>query len=114
MVAPLEPLKEWKCSYADCVNSFGSEEQMIAHKKTDHDYYCKICKHDGVDWEDDLRHKINDMVEVIYEGKRRVTEEGKIKRRFKHVVCEFCGEDFKSLGGRELHKKRVSRTCHGL
>ncbi|KAK8219998.1 hypothetical protein M8818_000414 [Zalaria obscura] len=24
----------------------------------------------------------------------------------KHIVCEFCGEEFKSLGGRELHRTK--------
>ena len=29
-------------------------------------------------------------------------------KRFRHIVCEFCGEEFKSLGGRETHQISVS------
>lgn len=101
----------------DCLNSFESEEQMIAHKKQDHEYYCNKCKHDGIDWDDDLRHKVNDMAQVIYEGRRdvrydSVVKKTLIKRKFNHIVCEFCGTEFGSLTGRDLHKKQVSRTCH--
>ncbi|GAB7347279.1 hypothetical protein MBLNU459_g3366t1 [Dothideomycetes sp. NU459] len=118
MAASLQPLKEWKCTYAACFNSFASEEQMINHKKRDHEFYCKKCASDGVDWEDDLRHKINDMTDVIYRGRRLINNDGKVKRSFKHIVCEFCGEDFKSLGGRDLHKKQMHQAdqnirCHG-
>jgi hypothetical protein len=27
-----------------------------------------------------------------------------------HIVCEFCGEDFKSFGGRKRHRDQVSSS----
>ncbi|KAL1297702.1 hypothetical protein AAFC00_006250 [Neodothiora populina] len=94
------------CTYKGCARLFDTKQDMIDHKRAqvDHPYYCKICRMDCIDWEDSLNHKVHEM--LISLELRRDYKDPQNKRVFKHIVCEFCGLDFKSLGGRDLHKKR--------
>lgn len=105
MVAPLTPLKAVKCSYESCAHSFNSESEMKKHKHHDHKYYCKKCNRDNDSWEQSLNHKVETMVPWLV-GELR----NEVPKLFKHIVCEFCGEDFGSLGGRKLHQQRVRST----
>ena len=102
MAVPLTPLKEFKCTYSDCFNSFDTIDQVKRHKVDSHEFYCKKCDFDGVNWEDSLAHKVEDMVPWLVGQLKDVTP-----KKFRHIVCEFCGQDFKSLGGRKIHKINV-------
>lgn len=86
---------------------FDTLEAMKLHKKYDPEhFYCKKCDFDAEDWEDLTNHKIENMAPYL-EG-----VEGKVKKfdeDLKHIACEFCGEDFKSFGGRKRHRQQVSR-----
>lgn len=107
MAVALDPLKEYKCTYPDCAHSYDTWYEMKQHvkDKTIHPGYCDVCKFHGTDSEDLRYHKIQEMSAAFaspdLDGCKR-------KKVFKHVVCEFCGMDFGSLGGRELHQRRVS------
>lgn len=86
---------------------------MKLHKKHDPEhFYCKKCDYDAEDWEDLTNHKVENMAPYI-EGVA-----GSIKpidEDLKHITCEFCGEDFKSFGGRKRHRQQVippSLTLH--
>lgn len=91
-----------KCTYLECRYTFSTEKEMKAHKKADHEY-CRRCDYDAEDWDDLLAHKVDSMAPYVV-GDRRYD---KVKEP-RHIVCEFCGEDFKSFGGRDLHRTRVS------
>lgn len=104
MNVPLEPLRRFPCTYPGCYNSFNTEKEMKYHKANDTThFYCKKCDVDCKDWEDLTQHKVDAMAPWI-ENSVHERPEGKPK----HIVCEFCGEDFKSFGGRILHRETVS------
>lgn len=111
MPAELTPLKRFECTYDGCAKSFDTEKEMKRHKldAPEHDY-CKKCGVDCKDWDDLTQHKVDKMAPFL-EGKKRNSGESPA-----HIVCEFCGEDFKSFGGRERHRKQVSRyrRCSAL
>lgn len=120
MAVQLTPLKAFKCSYDDCFHSFDTEREMRAHLKDKkrHPYYCgkdpgyeRIqrgfvkCDFHGKTWDELLAHKVETMLPWIV-GERRFEKPKKLN----HIVCEFCGVDFESLSGREIHRKKV-RWC---
>lgn len=109
MVVDLTPPHKVKCTYPDCVRSFDTVKEMKGHKLSDPDHnYCKKCDVDCGDWDDFTQHKVNAMAPWLEDGDKKGSGENP-----KHIVCEFCGEDFKSFGGRKLHRKQV-RDLHLL
>lgn len=117
MTAPLTSLKAVKCSYDDCYHSFDSESEMEAHLKNpkNHPFYCgknpgferiqrgfEKCDFHGKNWEELVSHKVQSMLPWLV-GDRRNEKPKKLN----HVVCEFCGVDFDSLAGREIHRRKV-------
>lgn len=79
---------------------------MKEHKYMTHPFYCKRCDKDFDNYDDSQHHKVASMADVLT-GERKDEK----KKKFKHIVCEFCGEEFKSLGGRKLHQQQVSLSC---
>lgn len=119
MAVQLTPLKDFECSYDDCFHSFDTEREMKAHLKDKkrHPYYCgkdpgyeRIqrgfvkCDFHGKTWEELLAHKVETMLPWIV-GERMFEKPKKLN----HIVCEFCGVDFDSLSGRDIHRKKVRR-----
>lgn len=103
MPVPLTPIKPYPCTYPDCFQSFTTEKEMKYHKLEEPThFYCKKCNVDCEDWVALTEHKVDAMAPWL-ERKGRGRPEGAPK----HIVCEFCGKDFKSMGGRELHRTRV-------
>ncbi|KAF2087359.1 hypothetical protein K490DRAFT_65750 [Saccharata proteae CBS 121410] len=94
MVVPLDQLKRHKCSKEGCAASYDELKDLWRHmeREVDHDY-CDKCKHLAVDWDDLVEHKI--------------------KSPTAHIACKFCGEDFKSAGGRDRHIKMANIRCIG-
>ncbi|KAF2156619.1 hypothetical protein K461DRAFT_272678 [Myriangium duriaei CBS 260.36] len=89
-----------KCTYDRCDQWFENEKEMKRHKKFDpQHHYCSKCDYDAVDWDDLLQHKVEVMAETIYN--HRPGE----KMHLKHLVCEFCGTDFKNLDARMNHRR---------
>lgn len=92
-----------KCTYIRCENRFATVKDMKRHKQcaTDH-FYCKKCDVDCLDWAALTEHKVEAM---------RPWLEGQMGDRPdehpNHIVCEFCGEDFRSFGGRKGHREQV-------
>ncbi|KAG9823780.1 hypothetical protein KCU77_g15524, partial [Aureobasidium melanogenum] len=120
MAVQLTPLKTFKCSYDDCFHSFDTEREMRAHIKDKklHPYYCgkdpgyeriqrgfMKCDFHGKTWEELLAHKVETMLPWIV-GERRFEKPKKLN----HIVCEFCGVDFDSLSGREIHRKKMHQA----
>lgn len=95
-----------KCSYEDCEQRFETLKGMQRHKKYDaNHHYCKRCDIDFDSWEELKAHKIEDMAPFV-EGKKEPTPE----HMPKHIVCEFCGMDFKSFGGRKIHRDQMHKA----
>ncbi|KAH0091236.1 hypothetical protein KCU96_g7670, partial [Aureobasidium melanogenum] len=120
MAVQLTPLKAFKCSYDDCFHSFDTEREMRAHikDKKRHPYYCgkdpgyeriqrgfMKCDFHGKTWEELLAHKVETMLPWVV-GERRFEKPKKLN----HIVCEFCGVDFDSLSGREIHRKKMHQA----
>ena len=101
------------CSYATfpikCQHRFPDKQSMIAHKISDPThFYCKRCKVDCEDWQSLVDHKV-DMMAPFIEGRKKIRDEKPM-----HIVCEFCGEDYKSFDGRKRHRAMVSNCGHTL
>ena len=95
-----------KCTYRFCDKVFDTEQEMKSHKHHDPSHhYCRKCDYDAVEWDDLLDHKVAAMAPFVI-GELRHEKHKKMK----HLCCEFCGEDFKSMGGRMEHRRQVSRT----
>ncbi|KAI5251839.1 hypothetical protein E4T42_04018 [Aureobasidium subglaciale] len=124
MAVPLTPLMAIKCSYDDCFHSFSTASEMTAHLKDAqiHPYYCgkdpgreriargfTKCDFHGKSWEDLVTHKVETMLPWIV-GERSVEKPKKLN----HIVCEFCGVDFDSLSGREIHRRRMHQAEHHI
>lgn len=102
MVAELDPVRKFPCTYPDCAKSFASLKEMKLHKQLDPDHdYCKKCDVDCASWVDLTGHKVAAMAPFL-EGQMKDSDESP-----KHIVCEFCGQDFKSFGGRKRHREQV-------
>lgn len=103
-----------KCTYAGCDETWSDEKAMKRHKDTMTKdkantpdlvhWYCKRCDFDGMDYDDLLQHKLDAMAPFLYNDCNKIDGKGP-----DHIVCEFCGEDFKCGGGRLLHRKKVRR-----
>lgn len=99
-------LKPIKCTYKDCQKRFDSEKEMKYHKLAEPNHnYCKKCNADCEDWEDLTQHKVEAMTPFLDGGMKHNPDESP-----KHIVCEFCGMDFKSFGGRKRHREQVSEV----
>lgn len=95
-------LPEIKCTYADCNKHFHTEKEMIRHKLSEPEHnYCKKCDVDCTSWDDLTQHKVSLMAGFWNDKVAR--ESGASP---KHITCEFCGEDFKSFGGRKKHRSQ--------
>lgn len=100
---PYQETHRIRCTKPDCEMLFATEKQMRKHKRDDPEhFYCYKCDVDCDDWEDLTRHKV-DMMAPYIERRIIATPDDMPK----HIVCEFCGEDFKSIGGRKLHRETV-------
>ena len=75
------------CSYDDCSMGFNDITALKNHKYLDHEGWCKLCDVDTDDYKALLEHK---------------------KDSLRHVVCQWCGKDFRSGSGRDLHERQVS------
>ena len=103
MVVPLEPVKAVQCNIEGCYQCFDTEKEMKRHKVDDPThFYCKKCNVDCEDWESLIEHKVEGMAPWV-ECRADRRPEGSPP----HIVCEFCGMDFKSMGGRLLHREQV-------
>ena len=78
--------KEFPCSYEHCDYGFDNFSAMKHHKTSYHEY-CKECDIDFEGFQDHLDHKIQSSA---------------------HITCPACGQDFRSIGGRDLHIRDVS------
>ena len=93
-----------QCTYPDCTKYFATEKEMKYHKVAEpQHYYCKKCNTDCKDWNDLTHHKVIAMLPWL-EGRMRHNPD----ECPRHIVCEFCGMDFKSFGGRKKHREQVS------
>lgn len=105
MAVPLDPLRPFACNKAGCYNSFETDKELKYHKVNDPThFYCKKCDVDCEDWLSLTQHKIDSMAPFLELRNNTLPDGAKLK----HIVCEFCGEDFKSMGGRQLHRETVS------
>lgn len=110
MTVPLEPIRAVACTSPGCYNSFNTEKEMKRHKRDEPThFYCKKCDVDCEDWMALVEHKVQKMAEFI-ERRPDQRPAGNIK----HITCEFCGDDFESLGGRLLHRQQVSNIAFGF
>lgn len=80
--------RPFKCSLANCFESFADEKSLRKHKRNDpkHDY-CYKCDLDFSCWDDLVKHKAESD---------------------KHLSCKYCGADFKSVPGIKRHIQIVS------
>ena len=113
----------FECTMEECKMRFKTLKDMKLHKHTDPDhFYCKKCDVDCVDHDD--------LIQVI-EPPRNITIPASVKLTVqqhmvtamspwvdgpmrgnrevlpKHIVCEFCGQEYKSFGGRRIHREQV-------
>lgn len=92
----------WKCTYPSCQKFFDCEKTMKRHKLSDPEHnYCKKCDVDCESWEELVQHKVNLMQKFWSDKTKQAGDQPK------HITCEFCGEDFKSFGGRKTHRTRM-------
>lgn len=84
-----KPAAEFPCSYEHCTMGFSNYSALKKHKYQEHDGYCKRCDIDTEDSQTLLEHK---------------------RTSLKHISCQYCGEDFKSESGRNLHEVQVSHS----
>ncbi|KAK0929333.1 hypothetical protein LTR91_010101 [Friedmanniomyces endolithicus] len=91
------------CTYQKCQQRFVSTEEMQRHKKQapEHDY-CKKCDVDCADWEELLQHKVS-VMDDFFRHRHSLGPDAKCA----HITFEFCGEDFKSFGGRRGHRDQM-------
>lgn len=89
MVAALEPIKAFQCTFDGCVASFDTQKKLISHKKNsdEHDY-CAKCDRDFDSYDDLARHK------AFAPDKHE-------------KACRICGEEFKSTSGLRRHIELV-------
>ncbi|TIA24357.1 hypothetical protein D6C81_02430 [Aureobasidium pullulans] len=124
MAAQLTPRKGIECSYDDCFHSFDTDAEMVAHLKNpeNHPFYCgknpgferiqrgfKKCDFHGKTWDELVAHKVESMLPWLV-GDRRNEKPKKLN----HIVCEFCGVDFESLSGRDMHRKKMHQAEHHI
>lgn len=81
-----------ECPKAGCGLAFSSHKARKRHceYEDDHDY-CKKCDFLAEDWDALTFHKANSPIA--------------------HLCCKFCGEDFKTISGRDRHLRQVSIPC---
>nr|POE85066.1 hypothetical protein CFP56_68635 [Quercus suber] len=115
-----------KCTYPECLHHFATQKEMKRHKTKDPEHdYCKKCNVDCDDWESFVQHKIDamspwlegEMIPYARDYCNPDDDENELPVP-KHIVCEFCGADFKTFGGRKAHRAQEhpadqSITCPG-
>jgi len=93
------------------MNRFATEAEMKAHKIREPSHsYCKKCDVDCDDWEDLTQHEVEMMTSWL-EGHHK---HGCRDESPKHIVCEFCGMDFKSFGGRRMHRTQSHPAAQSI
>jgi len=104
-----------KCTYGWCDETFDSEKVMKEHKAhaKDH-YYCKRCDYTAVSWETLLEHKVEQMQPYLFSIKTLTKDDKKNGIRIMHIVCEFCGEEFKTWTVREKHRLQYHQAMHDI
>ena len=104
-----------KCTYADCAETFDSEKLMKEHKyHARNHHYCKRCDHDADSWDTLLEHKVEQMQPYLFGIKTLTKDDKKNGIRIKHIVCEFCGEEFKTWTVREKHRLQFHQAEHDI
>ncbi|EME47889.1 hypothetical protein DOTSEDRAFT_69724 [Dothistroma septosporum NZE10] len=125
-----------KCDYPylECDKLFKTEKEMKQHKHKEPDhFYCSKCekldnkkRDDGIkagityppkkpaqfdfeDWDAFSVHKVDAMAPFV-EGRQKPTDDNPPP----HITCEFCGEDFKSFGGRKRHRADMHPADQGV
>ncbi len=121
--------KPWKCTAPNCTKSFKNERRLKEHKQSAEDHeYCHYCDRLFDDYDQLTAHKTSKAAEEIIDVKkweRRVIirelkqnndprlhdlieKEGEKdpKPPIYHLCCKFCGMEFGSLSGRDLHIKQ--------
>ncbi|KAK5736219.1 hypothetical protein LTR17_007559 [Elasticomyces elasticus] len=96
-------VKPIKCTYSKCMKRFDTVEEMQGHKRyaDEHDY-CKKCDIDFPDWEALHQHKVTKMDTFF---RNRFDLPANVQPE--HITCEFCGQDFRSFGGRKAHRAQM-------
>ena len=94
------------CTKPGCLQRFATSKEMKAHKKHDPEhFYCRRCDVDCEDWNDFTKHKVDAMMPYL----EKIVRARDVPPA--HVVCELCGMDFETFGGRKLHRAQVSAPC---
>ncbi|KAK4894477.1 hypothetical protein LTR27_007363 [Elasticomyces elasticus] len=96
-------VKPIECTYKNCMKRFDTIEEMKGHKRyaDEHDY-CKKCDIDFPDWEALHQHKVTEMDTYF---RNRFDLPASVHPA--HITCEFCGQDFRSFGGRKAHRAQI-------
>ena len=105
MNVPLDPIRDFPCTIPGCYKSFDTDRQIRYHKHEEPThFYCKRCNVDiePQTWDAYVEHKVEAMAPWV-ECRRDRRQDGSPQ----HIVCEFCGEDFKCFGGRLRHREAV-------
>jgi len=104
-----------KCTYGNCRETFSSEKLVKEHKVNARDHhYCKRCDHDADSWETLLEHKVKEMQPYLFGIKTLTKDDKKNGIRIMHIVCEFCGEEFKAWTAREKHRLQYHQAMHDI
>jgi hypothetical protein len=121
--------KQWKCTAPNCTKSFKSERRLKEHKRFAEDHeYCHYCDQLFDDYDQLTVHKTSKAAEEIVEVKKwerreiirdlkktndprlhdliEKEQENDLKPQIYHLCCKFCGMEFGSLSGRDLHIKQ--------
>jgi hypothetical protein len=121
--------KPWKCTAPNCTQSFKSERRLKEHKQYAEDHeYCHYCDRLFDDYDQLTAHKTSKATEEINEVKKwerrelfrelkqnndpslhdliEMEQEKDPKPPIRHLCCKFCGMEFGSLSGRDLHIKQ--------
>ncbi|KAF2863258.1 hypothetical protein K470DRAFT_211469 [Piedraia hortae CBS 480.64] len=100
----------FQCTYTDCGEVFPTLKEMKTHKvkNLDH-FYCKKCDVDCDSWEDLKQHKVRAMTPYLDSINRDPND-----LRPPHITCEFCGMDFRSFGGRRIHREQMHKADQNI
>ena len=121
--------KPWKCTAPNCTKSFKNERRLKEHKQSAEDHeYCHYCDRLFDDYDQLTAHKTSKAAEEIIDVKKwerraiirelkqnndprlhdLIEKEGEKdpKPPIYHLCCKFCGMEFGSLSGRDLHIKQ--------
>ncbi|GAB7345675.1 hypothetical protein MBLNU457_3958t2 [Dothideomycetes sp. NU457] len=109
------PTSSVACTYKWCDETFDTEKAMKEHKTgAKGHYYCKRCDYTATSWETLLEHKVEQMQPYLFGIKTLTKEDKKNGIRIMHIVCEFCGEEFKTWTSREKHRLQYHQALHDI